>query len=135
MGFWSRLNPFTRAQPQSRSRGVIALDAGSGVFYGLDDAHAGQLFIDDLGYSREILERAPAVGIVASVIGRFFKSIPLKLTHPDGEEYKGRGIHPVLRLFNERPNEFQSRDLIPRDAGAGDGLHRRGRAARPSGRH
>ena len=78
------------------------------MFYGLDDAHSGQLFIDDLGQSREILERAPAVGIVASVIGRFFKSIPLKLTTPDGEEYKGRGIHPVLRLFNERPNEFQS---------------------------
>ena len=108
MGLFSRLNPFKRTQTQSRSRGVIALDAGSGVFYGLDDAHAGQLFIDDLGYSREILERAPAVGIVASVIGRFFKSIPLKLTKPNGEEYEGRGIHPVLRLFNERPNEFQS---------------------------
>ena len=108
MGLFSRLNPFKRTQTKSRSRGVVALDAGSGVFYGLDDAHAGQLFIDDLGYSREILERAPAVGIVASVIGRFFKAIPLKLFTEDGDEHKGRGIHPVLRLFNERPNEFQS---------------------------
>ena len=45
---------------------------------------------------------------MASVIGRFFKAIPLKLVTEDGDEHKGRGIHPVLRLFNERPNEFQS---------------------------
>ena len=108
MGLLSRLNPFKSAQTELRSSGAVGLSAGAGVFYGLDDAHSGQLFIDDLGQSREILERAPAVGIVASVIGRFFKSIPLKLVTEDGEEHKGRGIHPVLRLLNERPNEFQS---------------------------
>ena len=86
----------------------IVLDGGGGFYYGIDEEHAGQIIIDDVyGAARQFLEKSPAVNVAARCIARVLKSIPLKLTL-DGEDYPKRGTHPVLQLWNEGPNEFQT---------------------------
>ena len=88
---------------------TVALSAGAGVFYGLDSEHAGQIVTDDaFQLRRTLLEACPAVNIASRVVSRLLEMVDMRLLRPDGSVYAPRRMHPVLKLWNDRPNEFQS---------------------------
>lgn len=100
-----------RPEPQRRYSDApfVGLAIGAGVVYGLDSEHAGKLIIrDTIDLDRPLLEASPAVNIASRVISRLIGMIDMKLTDAAGNDYNGRGTHPVLRLWNEAPNEFQT---------------------------
>lgn len=94
-----------RAPPTKRAPPIV-LDAGSGIGYAVDDAHAGRLYnIDRYTLSRVDLERSPTIAVGLEVVRRLFRSLRLELVRPNGEKV---ARHPLLTLFNDRPNPIQT---------------------------
>ena len=91
--------------------GGPTLSGGGGVFYGIGEGNAGQLFTSDYSTlsGRPWLEKSPAINACASIISRLFQSVPLQLQRPSGEVVKE---HPVLDLFNRAPNEYQTPGVV-----------------------
>lgn len=87
----------------------VYIDAGGGVFYGLDSENTARLIVDDtFTMQRSLLEASPAINIASRVIGRIMSMVDMKLLRENGDEYNGRSLHPVLKLWNNYPNEYQT---------------------------
>ena len=94
---------------RSAPSGFVGLFAGGGVYYGLDADNEGKLVVDDTyTVNRQLLEGSPAVNIASRVISRLLAMIDMRLLDADGNDHNSRGEHPVLRLWNTSPNEFQT---------------------------
>lgn len=98
---------FTQAQPRKRaSQQPIVIDGGSGRGLRIDTDGAGQIFDLDYYYlSRWILEHCPTIAVCSAIIQRLFQSLRLELQRSTGRAVKR---HPLLDLFNTRPNEVHS---------------------------
>ena len=88
---------------------LVGIYGGAGVIYGLDSESAGRIIVDDtFELRRTLLESCPAINIASRVVSRLLEMVDMRLLRPDGSIYAPRRLHPVLKLWNDRPNEFQS---------------------------
>ena len=92
--------------PPDRRSPPIVIDSGGGIGYAVDDAHAGRIYnLDRYTLSRFDLERSPAIAVGCEVVRRLFRSLRLELHREDGSPVRR---HPVLTLWNDRPNPMQT---------------------------
>ena len=95
---------------EQRSGNTLLLGGGSGVYQVISETDSGDLLVyDNLTLDRNTLQNCPTIAVCAHVISRLFRTLRLQLVETKGKK-RGQDVksHPLLTLFNERPNEYQT---------------------------